>query len=132
MKRAEANFTALMEAIGGFVCRIGDWVSIIYGHIKGVLPRIRRHKNSAEPIKHWTRAMPCARRCASICRRSPDDAAAGAVSEAERALARRLVPNPALIRYCAADGQVTERIIEVAALHPYDGAHLHRVALTGL
>jgi hypothetical protein len=37
MKRAEANFTALMEAIGGFVCRIGDWVSIIYGHIKGVL-----------------------------------------------------------------------------------------------
>jgi hypothetical protein len=34
MKRPEANFTALMEAIGGFVCRIGDWVSIIYRRIK--------------------------------------------------------------------------------------------------
>jgi hypothetical protein len=50
-----------------------------------------------------------------------------AVSDAERALARRLVPNPAWIRYCAADGQVTERIVEVAALHPYDG-HLYIVS----
>jgi hypothetical protein len=47
-----------------------------------------------------------------------------AVSEAERALARHLVPNPALIRYCAADGQVTDSVIEVTALHPYDYADI--------
>lgn len=44
------------------------------------------------------------------------------VTDAERVAATRLVPNPAWIRYCGADGHVTERVIEVGAIHPYDGA----------
>jgi hypothetical protein len=28
MNKIEHRFTAFMEAVGGFICRLGDWVSI--------------------------------------------------------------------------------------------------------